>query len=74
MTSTPFRSVCVLLLLTVGCVHNDYRPRHDVRRLLQEQLECDDVQVAFTWVTRTEQFAYQRGPQQFGAVSISIAH
>jgi lipid A 3-O-deacylase len=33
-----------------------------------------DVQVAFTWVSRTEQFAYQRGPQQFGAVSISVAH
>ena len=32
-----------------------------------------DVQVAFTWVTRTEQFAYQDGPQQFGAVSVSIA-
>ena len=33
-----------------------------------------DVQVAFTWVSRSEQFAYQDGPQQFGAVSISIAH
>ena len=33
-----------------------------------------DVQVAFTWVNRTEQFAYQDGPQQFGAMSISIAH
>ncbi|MCB9618969.1 MAG: hypothetical protein H6721_24710 [Sandaracinus sp.] len=48
MTSTPFRCVCVLLLLAVGCIHNDYRPRHDVRRLVQEQLGCDDVQVAFT--------------------------
>lgn len=32
------------------------------------------VQVAFTWVNRSEQFAYQSGPQQFGAVSISVAY
>jgi len=32
-----------------------------------------DVQLAFTWVNRTEQFAYQDGPQQFGAFSISVA-
>lgn len=46
MTSTSVLSA--LLLVTVGCVHNDHRPRHDVRRLVQEQLGCDDVQVAFT--------------------------
>ncbi|MEZ5953050.1 MAG: lipid A deacylase LpxR family protein [Hyphomonas sp.] len=33
-----------------------------------------DVQLAFTFVHRTEQFKYQDGPQRFGAVSISIAH
>lgn len=31
------------------------------------------VQVAFTYVHRTEQFVKQDGPQRFGAVSISIA-
>lgn len=33
-----------------------------------------DLQVAFTWVNRTEQFAYQAGPQQFGALSFSVAY
>ncbi|MCA8899987.1 MAG: lipid A deacylase LpxR family protein [Hyphomonas sp.] len=32
-----------------------------------------DVQLAFTFVHRTEQFAYQDGPQRFGALSISLA-
>lgn len=32
-----------------------------------------DVQVAFTYVHRTEQFIAQDGPQRFGAVSISVA-
>ena len=54
--------------------------RVDDRRALVGDLQAGlavhyrDVQVAFTWVNRTEQFAYQDGPQQFGAVSISIAH
>jgi hypothetical protein len=54
--------------------------RVEDRRALSGDLQAGlvvhyrDVQVAFTWVTRTEQFAYQDGPQQFGAVSISIAH
>ncbi len=33
-----------------------------------------DVQLAFTFVHRTEEFIAQAGPQRFGAVSISIAH
>ncbi len=33
-----------------------------------------DVQLAFTYVARSEEFAYQDGPQRFGAFSISIAH
>lgn len=32
-----------------------------------------DVQIAFTYVHRTEEFRAQAGPQRFGAVSISIA-
>lgn len=32
-----------------------------------------DVQVAFTYVHRTEEFVAQSGPQRFGALSISIA-
>ena len=36
-------------------------------------LHGGDVQVAFTYVHRTEQFRAQAGPQRFGAVSISIA-
>lgn len=32
-----------------------------------------DVQVAFTYVHRTEQFVAQDGPQRFGAISISVA-
>lgn len=32
-----------------------------------------DVQIAFTYVHRTEEFVAQAGPQRFGAVSISIA-
>jgi lipid A 3-O-deacylase len=32
-----------------------------------------DVQLAFTYVHRTEEFVAQSGPQRFGAVSISIA-
>ncbi len=36
-------------------------------------LHQGDVQVAFTFVHRTEEFVAQSGPQRFGAVSISIA-
>lgn len=36
-------------------------------------LHQGDVQVAFTYVHRTEEFVRQDGPQRFGAVSISIA-
>lgn len=36
-------------------------------------LHQGDVQVAFTYVHRTEEFVAQSGPQRFGAVSISIA-
>lgn len=32
------------------------------------------VQIAFTYVHRTEQFVAQDGPQRFGAVSISLAY
>ena len=32
-----------------------------------------DVQVAFTFVNRTEEFVRQDGPQRFGAVSFSVA-
>lgn len=32
-----------------------------------------DIQIAFTYVHRTEEFIEQAGPQRFGAVSISIA-
>ncbi len=33
-----------------------------------------NVQVALTYVHRTEEFKAQAGPQRFGAVSISVAH
>jgi len=33
-----------------------------------------DVQVAFTFVQRSEQFVAQNGAQQFGAISFSVAH
>jgi hypothetical protein len=36
-------------------------------------LHQGDVQVAFTYVHRTEEFVAQSGPQRFGAVSVSIA-
>lgn len=36
-------------------------------------LHQGDVQLAFTYVHRTEEFVAQSGPQRFGAVSISIA-
>ncbi len=36
-------------------------------------LHGGDVQVAFTYVHRTEEFTAQAGPQRFGAVSISLA-
>ena len=36
-------------------------------------LHQGDVQIAFTYVHRTEEFVAQSGPQRFGAVSISIA-
>ncbi|MEM6535561.1 MAG: lipid A deacylase LpxR family protein [Pseudomonadota bacterium] len=37
-------------------------------------LHAGDVQVAFTFVHRTQEFKRQDGPQRFGAVSISIAN
>lgn len=37
-------------------------------------LHQSDVQIAFTYVHRTEEFVAQAGPQRFGAVSISVAH
>lgn len=36
-------------------------------------LHNQNVQIAFTYVHRTEEFIAQAGPQRFGAVSISIA-
>lgn len=36
-------------------------------------LHQGDVQVAFTYVHRTEEFVAQAGPQRFGAVSVSVA-
>jgi lipid A 3-O-deacylase len=36
-------------------------------------LHYRDIQLAFTFVQRTEQFKAQAGPQRFGAVSISVA-
>lgn len=36
-------------------------------------LHYQDIQLAFTYVHRTEQFIAQAGPQRFGAVSISVA-
>lgn len=36
-------------------------------------MHYNDVQIAFTYVHRTEEFVAQAGPQRFGAVSISIA-
>ena len=37
-------------------------------------LHQSDVQIALTYVHRTEEFIAQDGPQRFGAVSISVAH
>ena len=34
----------------------------------------DRVQIAFTYVHRTEEFVAQDGPQRFGAVSLSVAY
>lgn len=37
-------------------------------------VHINNVQIAFTYVHRTEEFQRQDGPQRFGAVSISIAY
>lgn len=37
-------------------------------------VHVSNVQVAFTYVHRTEEFQRQDGPQRFGAVSVSIAY
>ncbi|MEM6625496.1 MAG: lipid A deacylase LpxR family protein [Pseudomonadota bacterium] len=37
-------------------------------------LNAGPTQVAFTYVHRTEQFVAQRGPDRFGAVSVSLAY
>ena len=37
-------------------------------------VHVQNVQVAFTYVHRTEEFARQDGPQRYGAVSVSIAY
>lgn len=37
-------------------------------------IHYDRVQIAFTYVHRTEEFVAQDGPQRFGAVSISVAY
>lgn len=37
-------------------------------------LHIENVQFAFTYVHRTEEFQRQAGPQRFGAVSISVAY
>lgn len=55
-------------------------PRVDDRRIFVADIQSGvavhyrDVQVAFTFVQRSEQFAAQNGPQRFGAISFSIAH
>lgn len=54
-------------------------PRVEDRRDFNADLQAGfalhqgDVQVAFTYVYRTEEFVAQSGPQRFGAVSVSIA-
>ena len=37
-------------------------------------VHIDNLQLAFTYVYRTEEFEAQDGPQKFGAVSISVAY
>ncbi len=55
-------------------------PRVDNRNKLVGDMQAgaavhiSNVQVAFTYVHRTEEFKRQDGPQKFGAVSISIAY
>lgn len=55
-------------------------PRVDDRRTVVADLQIgaavhyQNVQVAFTIVNRTEQFKRQKGPQRFGAISLSFAH
>ena len=54
-------------------------PHVDDRRTVVGDLQAGvavhyrSVQLAFTFVNRTEEFVRQDGPQRFGAVSISIA-
>jgi lipid A 3-O-deacylase len=54
-------------------------PRVDDRRPIVGDVQAGlavhyrDVQMAFTFVNRTEEFVAQAGPQRFGAISISIA-
>lgn len=60
---------------------NTFRDSHSVddRRPVVGDLQAGialhyaDVQLAFTYVHRTEQFVAQAGPQRFGAVSVSVA-
>lgn len=55
-------------------------PSVDDRRLLVGDFQTgaavhvSNVQLAFTYVHRTEEFRAQAGPQRFGAVSVSIAY
>ncbi|MCB9599951.1 MAG: hypothetical protein H6721_24685 [Sandaracinus sp.] len=42
----PIRFACAAALL-VGCIRGEHRPAHDVRTLVERQLGCGDVQVAF---------------------------
>ena len=55
-------------------------PSVDGRRLIVGDFQAgaavhvSNVQMAFTYVHRTEEFKAQAGPQRFGAVSVSIAY
>lgn len=42
----PIR-VLAAAALFVGCIRGEHRPAHDVRALVEQQLGCDEVQVAF---------------------------
>ena len=63
-----------------GSLFRDDSPKVTDRRTFVGDLEggvalhIKRVQLAFTYVHRTEQFKYQDGPDRFGAVSLSIAY
>lgn len=63
-----------------GSLFRDDSPHVEDRRLFVGDFEgglavhVKRVQVAFTYVHRTEQFKYQAGPDRFGAVSLSVAY